>query len=343
MSTNEHNEAKEPLGFGETLRNAREEASYSVAFVTSHTHLGADIIEALEQERFEQLPGDVFIRGYIRTYTKLLELDAQPLIEAYEDAKPKKVQPAVTAIQTKKKRRSTGVDPVVIWSTAAVVTILVGLLVSWWTHENVEAPVQLAEAAQKFEDPLPLEESVGNSEAAQKFEDPLPLEESVGNSEVAQKFEDPLPLEESVGNSENTTEHQVGLGDVSPEIDSSLQTPSVISVLEQQPPRQVIRQPRVEELTIEAPLSGGNVDKVRIIVRYKEESWTEIFDARKRRLLHGLIKPGAVRIISGQAPLNVFLGNSPGVELEINGKPFDHSPYVRRNNTARFLIDDISS
>lgn len=305
MSTDEHNEAKEPLGFGETLRNAREEASYSVAFVTSQTHLGADIIEALEQERFEQLPGDVFIRGYIRTYTKLLELDAQPLIEAYENAKPKKAQPAVTAIQPKKKRRSTGVDPVVIWSTAAVATILIGLLVSWWAHENVEAPVQLAE--------------------------------------VAQKFEDPLPLEESVDNSKNTTEHQVGLGEVSPEIDSSLQTPSVISALEQQPPRQIIRQPRIEELAIEAPLSGGNVDKVRIIVRYKEESWTEIFDARKRRLLHGLIQPGAVRIISGQAPLNVFLGNSPGVELEINGKPFDHSPYMRRNNTARFLIDDISS
>lgn len=303
MSTNEQTEA-EPLGFGETLRRAREEASYSVAYVTSQTHLGADIIEALEQERFEQLPGDVFIRGYIRTYTKLLELDAQPLIETYESAKPKNLQPEVT-IQPKKKRRSTGVDPVVIWSTAAVATILIGLLVSWWAHENVEAPVQLAE--------------------------------------VAQKFEDPLPLEESDGNSANSTEHQVGLGEVSPEINSSLETPSVISALEQEAPRQVIRQPRVEELTIEAPLSGGNVDKVRIIVRYKEESWTEIFDARKRRLLHGLIQPGAVRIISGQAPLNVFLGNSPGVELEINGKPFDHSPYMRRNNTARFLIDDISS
>ena len=94
---------------------------------------------------------------------------------------------------------------------------------------------------------------------------------------------------------------------------------------------------------IEAPFSGGELDKVRITVRYTQESWTEIFDARKRRLLHGLIKPGATRVISGQAPFNVFLGNSPGVQLEINGKPFDHSGYMRRNNTARFLIDDINT
>lgn len=94
---------------------------------------------------------------------------------------------------------------------------------------------------------------------------------------------------------------------------------------------------------IESPVSGGDIEKVRITVRYTQESWTEIFDARKRRLLHGLIKPGATRVISGQAPFNVFLGNSPGVELEINGKPFDHSVYMRRNNTARFLIDDINS
>ena len=308
MSTDKQTKTEDVIKFGETLRAAREQASYSLAYVTSQTHLKAEIIEALEQEKFSELSGDVFMRGYIRTYTKLLELDAEPLIAAYEKTKPAKPQAvAATVAQPRKKRRSMGVDPVVIWSTAAVVIISLGLLVSWWTHESAEAPVQLAEVADKFEDPLPLEENVDDREAI--------------------------------------ADHQVGLGNVSPEIDTSLQTPSVISEPNSQPepPEQIVQRARVEELAIEAPLSGGNVDKVRIIVRYKEESWTEIFDARKRRLLHGLIQPGAVRIISGQAPLNVFLGNSPGVELEINGKPFDHSPYVRRNNTARFLIDDISS
>ena len=301
----DNQESADELKFGETLRAAREQAAYSLAYVTSQTHLKADIIEALEQEKFDQLSGDVFIRGYIRTYSKLLGLDAEPLIAAYDKTKPEQPKITTPIVQPRKKRRSAGVDPLVVWSTAAVVIIMVGLLVSWWTHERSESPVQLAEVADKFEDPLPLE-----NEAVEQV---------------------------------TANDHQVGLGEVSPEINSSLQTPGAIIEPATQAAQPAVQQARVEELTIEAPLSGGNVDKVRIIVRYKEESWTEIFDARKRRLLHGLIQPGAVRIISGQAPLNVFLGNSPGVELEINGKPFDHSPYMRRNNTARFLIDDISS
>lgn len=288
------------LSFGNILRNAREEASYSVAYISSQTHLQPEIIEALEQERFDLLPGEVFVRGYIRTYTKLLDLEAQSVLDAYERVKPNEPQQTTTVIKPK-KRRSTGVDPVVIWSTVTVATILVGLLVSWWTHHEAEPPVQLAS--------------------------------------VAEQYEDPVALEEVNSISTNDTSHQVGLGDISPEIDSSLQTPDEVDI----PDHEVTQQRPAETVMIEAPLSGGDVEKVRIIVRYKEESWTEIFDARKRRLLHGLIQPGAVRVISGQAPFNVFLGNSPGVELEINGKPFDHSPYVRRNNTARFLIDDTSS
>ena len=293
------------IGFGESLRKAREEASYSIAYIASQTHLHEDIIHALEQEQFEQLPGEVFMRGYIRTYTKLLGLEAQPLIDLYENTKPDEIERTTTVIQPK-KRRSAGVDPIVIWSTVTVATILIGLLITWWTHRDAEAPVQLASATEQFE--VAVEPNQNNSNAK----------------------------------NESESGHQVGLGDISPEIDSSLQVPSVVST-PQQTENETTTSNQIQAVMIEAPLSGGNVDKVRIIVRYKEESWTEIFDARKRRLLHGLIQPGAVRIISGQAPFNVFLGNSPGVELEINGKPFDHSPYIRRNNTARFLIDDISS
>ena len=71
--------------------------------------------------------------------------------------------------------------------------------------------------------------------------------------------------------------HQVGLGDISPEIDSSLQTPSDVVIPQQQIKNQADATSQIQSVMIEAPLSGGNVDKVRIIVRYTEESWTENF------------------------------------------------------------------
>ena len=155
---------------------------------------------------------------------------------------------------------------------------------------------------------------------------------------VVERFDDEYFTEVSEAKEQQQHEatHDVLIGNVDPKNISDAQnaTPEdQISTQQQQEAAEII----------ESPISGGEIDKVRITVKYTEESWTEIFDARKRRLLHGLIKQGATRVISGQAPFNVFLGNSPGVQLEINGKPFDHSVYMRRNNTARFLIDDSNS
>lgn len=292
---------------GEVLHGAREAASYSVAYVAAQTHLKEEVITALENDQFDQLSSDVFVKGYIRSYAKLLDLDSQALLDAYPKDRAIETQTVIPNVKRTKKLNSSGVDPIVIWSSVTVVAILVGLLMTWWVHQEDSNPVELASVVDQFD---------GQNVAG-----------------VNERQEQKNPEEQ----------HDVVLGSVDPKHVSKQQNaiPEVVDnnevVAEVQPA------PRVVPAIIEAPISGGEIDKVRITVKYTQESWTEIFDARKRRLLHGLIKPGATRVISGQAPFNVFLGNSPGVQLEINGKPFDHSVYMRRNNTARFLIDDNNS
>ncbi|MDW3096404.1 MAG: DUF4115 domain-containing protein [Gammaproteobacteria bacterium] len=306
-SLSEQNQA-ENSGIGEVLRDAREAASYSVAYVAAQTHLKEEVIRALEADQFDQLPSDVFVKGYIRSYAKLLDIDSQSLLDAYPKDRSIETQTAIPTVKRAKKFNSSGVDPVVIWSSVTVVAILAGLLMTWWVHQENSDPVELASVVDRFDD----------------------QDVNEVNQQQEQKIQD--------------SQHNVVIGSVDPKHVSEQQnaTPEIVNedevIIDE--PRTAVR---VVPAIIEAPISGGEIDKVRITVKYTQESWTEIFDARKRRLLHGLIKPGATRVISGQAPFNVFLGNSPGVQLEINGKPFDHSVYMRRNNTARFLIDDSNS
>jgi cytoskeleton protein RodZ len=296
----------EDMSIGEKLRQARESASYSVAYVAAQTHLQEEVIVALETDQFDKLPGEVFVKGYIRSYAKLLEIDSQELLAAYPSDRSIETETVVPQIKKAKKLNSSGVDSIVIWSSVTVVVILTGLLMTWWVYQEDSDPVELATVAERFDD-----------------------EHLSGASDV-QEQQQP-----------EAKQHDVVLGDIDPKHTSDKQNePPGIVDNDQSIPQQ---QAQVAPAIIEAPFSGGEIDKVRITVKYTQESWTEIFDARKRRLLHGLIKPGATRVISGQAPFNIFLGNSPGVELEINGKPFDHSVYMRRNNTARFLIDDSNS
>ncbi len=308
IETSNENTASKTVGT--TLREAREACAYSVAYVAAHTHLKEDVIVALENDNHDQLPSPVFIKGYIRSYAKLLDVDVEDLLGEYTQASV--VEYVTPEVKKPKKVRSSGADPVVIWSSVTVIALLVGLLTTWWLHRDDANPVELASVVEQFDNV----ESNTDKQAAE--------------------------IQQSEQRDES---HQVGLGTVDPKNISNTQNASPLVAEVEQPDITEPDQVASEQITtiIESPVSGGDIDKVRITVRYTQESWTEIFDARKRRLLHGLIKPGATRVISGQAPFNVFLGNSPGVELEINGKPFDHSVYMRRNNTARFLIDDISS
>jgi cytoskeleton protein RodZ len=73
-------------------------------------------------------------------------------------------------------------------------------------------------------------------------------------------------------------------------------------------------------------------------LRFVAESWVRIDDAVGRVLFSGLHGAGTVETIQGQTPLNVFLGNAPGVELEFEGRAVDASAFVRDNNTARFTL-----
>ncbi len=293
---------------GEILCKAREAASYSVAYVADQTHLKKEVIIALENDQFDQLPSDVFVKGYIRSYAKLLGIDSQDLLAVYPQNRVLETETIVPQIKKVKKINSLSVDPVVIWSSVTVVAILAGLLMTWWVYQEDSDPVELASVVECF-DAEHLTEAGSEQEQQQQ------------NSE---------------------TKHNVVLGNIDPQNISAEQNvaPELVDDEDRVIPQQ---QAQVIPTIIELPISGGEIDKVRITVKYTEESWTEIVDARKRRLLHGLMKAGATRVISGQAPFNVFFGNSPGVQLEINGKPFDHSIYMRRNSTARFLINDNNS
>ena len=76
----------ELLGIGERLRNAREAKGLSLRAVADLTRIRAVYLQALEEEQFDQLPGAVYARGFLRTYADALGLDADRLLDAYPGA-----------------------------------------------------------------------------------------------------------------------------------------------------------------------------------------------------------------------------------------------------------------
>jgi cytoskeleton protein RodZ len=69
-----------PIGAG--LKAAREARGLSISEVAQQLKFAPRQLEALEQDRFELLPGGTFVRGMVRSYARLLKLEPEPLLEA---------------------------------------------------------------------------------------------------------------------------------------------------------------------------------------------------------------------------------------------------------------------
>ncbi|MFQ5488681.1 MAG: RodZ domain-containing protein [Gammaproteobacteria bacterium] len=108
-------------------------------------------------------------------------------------------------------------------------------------------------------------------------------------------------------------------------------------------PRAVLPEPAASqpaaasEVEAEEPAVPAPAASDRLVLHFTADSWVEITDGKGRRLMFDLGKAGQTRVLDGSAPFSILLGYAPGVEIEYNGKPYDHQQHIR-NNVARFKL-----
>jgi cytoskeleton protein RodZ len=79
-STEQNEGVTAPVLPGAMLKEARERLGLSVADAADQTKLAPRQIEALEADDYAHLPEMAFVRGFVRSYAKILHLDPQPLL-----------------------------------------------------------------------------------------------------------------------------------------------------------------------------------------------------------------------------------------------------------------------
>jgi cytoskeleton protein RodZ len=79
--------------------------------------------------------------------------------------------------------------------------------------------------------------------------------------------------------------------------------------------------------------------QVRLAIRFNEDSWTEVYDARGSMLFHDFGSAGSERRLTGAAPLRVLIGNPNGVALELDGHALVLKPAAESGKPQRFLLE----
>lgn len=137
---------------GKVLREARERLGLSIADVSGQIKLAARQIEALETDDFKHLPEIPFVRGFVRSYAKILQLDAQPLLVFLPQTNADPVQLVLASAEVPFPSAHSPQRQNLIWLGAA---LLLSVLVVAFAVWHFTTPLAKPDVAQ-VETPAPL-------------------------------------------------------------------------------------------------------------------------------------------------------------------------------------------
>jgi cytoskeleton protein RodZ len=344
----------ESRGPGEILTYERNRLGQSVEGISQYLHLSADVVRALEDDRYDDLPEPTYVRGYIRSYARHLGLDVEPLIQSYNEL----IQPKTQASPEKEVRAAVPLKRKnVSWVTWGGLLLMVALMAVWGTYDFALPVEVLRIAGWKGAAEVGQIEPGGVSPRQETAKSAEPV-----TPEIAARTEDRVatkvaPINRSYDNESKwatetalppNTEHET-----EPESKTEPSNPVVTAQGAEAAGQEEAPLHEAESQTeLAAPVTPATQFELAgrtapgadtLQLTFEGESWTEIYDANNERLLFGLMNSGAVKNVQGTAPFRVLLGNSPAVKIQFNGKPFDQSRFGRWDKTARFKVDESSA
>jgi len=132
-------QAQQPVApVGSELAAARLAQGLEIADVARSLKLSPKQVEALEAEDFASMRGNTFVRGFIRNYARLLQLDPRPLLERFQQRAPTEAHALSAASQQIVLPVGAGKRRFIYLGAAAVLAIAAPILVYEALHGRQE-------------------------------------------------------------------------------------------------------------------------------------------------------------------------------------------------------------
>ena len=329
-----HEAAEKP---GKRLRIARQARGLDQDSVAAHLHLSRAMIQALEQDNYDILPGTVFIRGYIRNYARLLGLDAEPLLKTFAATRPREAEPAPGVPHSpRRETRNGGAGGRLLGAVAALG--VVALLAFWW-HNNGGWP------------PTPDREPGAVSPAATAGKPT----ESLATAAVAQHSGAPeksILAEEAAASPpavsdapDQTLRSRSATARPTPPERNPADTSETVAAAPPVETTPVPPEPSAAEAAAaqtappeETEAAAAVAEAEAVVFEFIGPCWVDIRDSTRKFKLFGEMQKGDRHVLGGIPPYSVILGNSPMVKIRVKGSELDLAA-LSRGNVARFTLD----
>ncbi len=345
--------AVHPGDLTEKLVECREKAGLDIQQAAEELHLSATILRALEAEDFAHLPEPPYVRGYLRGYSKFADVDAKDLIRTYEalrGAKPDEIAHHFAPARPLSKVA----QPIISTSTLKFIgfgalVLLLGLFSTipgvrtWANHTwssfsaqtnppDVPRPPSAMEAYAAQKEAMEHEKDQAAAQQVAAATAAMPTPEITQQTTAASTQDSPV-----VATADNTN--------VTPEQPSATPTPATqAAAVEATPAPAATNTDTATADPNASPAAASAVDtpiapgEINIKMEFSEEVWMQIKGDDKKTLFESLNTAGNIKEFKATPPLNVKIGNAPGVKIFVNGQPFELAPHTK-GSVARFRVE----
>jgi cytoskeleton protein RodZ len=288
--------------------------------VATATKVGSRMLKAIEEEHFDQLPGGIFNKGFVRAYARHLGLDEDQAVADYlatVSASQPIAEPEVvlTALAVKAERARSSQRLLghagLPWEKLAAGLLVVGFGFALWgwrdhkRHSRIDTQAKQSDA------------QATQSDAQEKQVEPassLPAASPVSPPVVANNPAGATGSPEAGGNASSTP----------------LQSAPVPSTPVQSAPGQSA--PAQSPLQPASPGLGGTFT---LLIRANGDSWIQV-TVDGKDLINQLLPAGAQKSIDAEHEITVRAGNIGGLDFTLNGKKLSAQGAPDEVKTVKF-------
>ena len=333
-------EATQP---GQYLAYEREKKGFTIEEIARELHLSPHIIRALEEEAHDKLPELVYVRGYIRSYCRLLSIDPIPVLDMYTENLPKTENQLLEDLLPSSPVNERQQQLIMIWGSVAVVSIFLVLIISWW-EENQPVAISINEPSVVQEDTATQSNAkdmgITGTPPKQETIQPSPSIETVPAGSITSPLIEPTEVE---------IKEVAREGDAPDEGNHSDKFDTEEAVQKNDPVNESSPDVSASQTLNDSNFNTGNqrsdaIDDisqpVTLVVMSSGESWVRVRDGSGDVFIHRTLPADYNKIFMVKLPLKFELGNAYQVSIMIEGKDYDFSSYIRPNKVATFEITE---
>ncbi|MBX3455729.1 helix-turn-helix domain-containing protein [Ferrovibrio sp.] len=312
-------------GVGHSLRVVRERHGLSLADVSSRIRIRKPHLEAIEHGRFIELPGPVYVTGFLRSYAEFLGLEPEKVVAAFQaESDVARQRSALVFPMPRPEQRTPR-----IWLVLLALLIAGGAYFIWYRYQETfrsgadlvkPLPPRLADlvppppppiraAAPPVIEPPVQAAAPAQAEAVQPAQN-LPAQNSPGQNSLMQATVPAPAAAPVVAAAPVPAPAQASAAQAAPAQASSVQASSGASAV----PAPVQPSPPA---ALPAPiLAAGQLE-----IRADTESWIQVRGANNEPLYTRLMAPGESYRVPDRPGLTLATGNAGGLQLSLQGKP----------------------